>query len=265
MSTPSKASGSAAVLNIRRIKSEGQLRAAVLHNHRAWIEAPAAMPHINSSKSAHNVLLSAAQDPRDVHSLRQARMATMTDTQRKLRKDAVLTVEFIVSLPNGLDFEYVTFFNAAQNWLGQRFGGLENITSAVVHFDEPMPHMHVLIVPVIQGRLCGSDAIGYGRKFTSLLREFHVEVAAAFGLRAHAAAPKGQARKTLAKAVLQELTAKGDAVFASALFSMVKEAIEAQPAKYAALLNVDWDEAPARRGRTMTEIFTSTGRGSQRA
>jgi plasmid stability protein len=129
--------------------------------------------------------------------------------------------------------------------------------------DEAMPHMHVLIVPVIQGRLRGSDAIGYGRHFTSLLRSFHVEVAAAFGLRVYAAANAGRSRKAAAKAVLQHLAENEDPVFDSAAYPVIKEVIEAQPAKFAALLNLNWDDTPARRMRTMTEIFTSPGRGSQ--
>ncbi|WP_368923885.1 plasmid recombination protein, partial [Comamonas aquatica] len=51
------------------------------------------------------------------------------------------------------------YFQAALDWMATEFGSA-NLLSAVVHKDESAQHMHVLIVPLVQGSMQGSDLLG---------------------------------------------------------------------------------------------------------
>lgn len=77
----------------------------------------------------------------------------------KLRVDAVRLIEALVSLPVGIHDDECTYFQAALDWMATEFGSA-NLLSAVVHKDESAQHMHVLIVPLVHGRMQGSDLLG---------------------------------------------------------------------------------------------------------
>lgn len=71
---------------------------------------------------------------------------------KKLRYDASLLVDFVVTSDN--DFfkqlshaQQLQFFNDSLLFLKRRYGK-ENIISAVIHYDESTPHMHVDISPL---------------------------------------------------------------------------------------------------------------------
>lgn len=76
----------------------------------------------------------------------------------KPRKDAVLMCSIIVGSDgkffSGLnDNEREAFFFEATQYFAEHYGR-ENIISAVVHMDETNPHLHLNLIPVINGRLC---------------------------------------------------------------------------------------------------------------
>lgn len=50
--------------------------------------------------------------------------------------------------------EQERFFAESTQFFVERYGE-ENIISAVVHMDESTPHLHLNLIPVIDGRLCG--------------------------------------------------------------------------------------------------------------
>lgn len=98
-----------------------------------------------------------------------------------IRKDANLAVEFILSaspeffynIPNRDEWEKLTmevhkdkitsiqstlneektqkWIELSRDYLKKEFG--ENLISAVVHFDEKTPHIHAVVLPVVNGRL----------------------------------------------------------------------------------------------------------------
>jgi len=51
----------------------------------------------------------------------------------------------------------------------------------VAHFDQPNPHVHVLVSPFANGRLIGSSLIGYKSQISALARSFHTGVGGPFG------------------------------------------------------------------------------------
>jgi len=76
----------------------------------------------------------------------------------RTKKDTVLISTFVITaspeffkdLPPELVREY---FKMCYNFFAERYGE-ENIVSAIVHMDETTPHMHLNLIPILDGRLC---------------------------------------------------------------------------------------------------------------
>lgn len=83
-------------------------------------------------------------------------------TKRKIRKDAVLCNQWIITSDKGFfdrigEAEERRFFQESFQWFADRYGR-ENIPFAVVHRDETTPHMHLGVIPITRdGRLSSKD------------------------------------------------------------------------------------------------------------
>lgn len=113
-----------------------------------------------------------------------ARLATLS-LKRKVRSDAVFMNSFVIgsdgkffnTLP---PWHHREFFEDCVRFFADRFGA-ENIISAVVHMDETTPHLHLNLVPIINGKLCSKDI--YDKAKLSILQtEFWQSVGKKYGL-----------------------------------------------------------------------------------
>jgi len=69
--------------------------------------------------------------------------------------------------------EQNAFFTKALRFIQSRFGGSENVLTAVIHRDESTPHMQVLIAPVdANGRFSASKMVGNRTQLSQLQDEF---------------------------------------------------------------------------------------------
>lgn len=78
-------------------------------------------------------------------------------SKRAVRKDAVLVDEWIITsdkefFEDLFDFTRKEFFETTLNYFEERCGK-QNIAYAMVHFDETTPHMHLGVVPMVEGKL----------------------------------------------------------------------------------------------------------------
>lgn len=83
------------------------------------------------------------------------------ESNKSIRKDAVLVNEFIVTSDKGFfnnlsDVDQRLFFKTATDWFQERYGS-QNIVFATVHNDESTPHMHLGVVPMRDGKLQGKN------------------------------------------------------------------------------------------------------------
>jgi hypothetical protein len=102
---------------------------------------------------------------------------------KKIRKDAVLVTEFLVTSdkpffdklsPN----EQKRYFETTKDFLAKRYGE-QNLIYATVHNDEKTPHMHVGIVPVTEdGRLSAKEVVGNRMQLVKLQDDFNAHVKA---------------------------------------------------------------------------------------
>jgi hypothetical protein len=248
----------AAFFRLKKLKGGGILLAAARHNRRTIQAELGADSHINPARSHLNETLFGPPSPDAV--AQQAKDAMQAAGVGKLRKDAVVGLEAVFSLPVGHAIDRRQYFAQCVEWTGVQFGGAANILSADIHHDEAQPHVHVLLVPLVNGRMVGSDMVGNRQTLLTLQSKFFDEVARPFGLTKPPARLMGTAKTEAAARVIAAMKASNDPAIKSAAWAVIRAAIECDPAPFTAVLGVVL--APkAKRLRSSTAIFTSTGKG----
>lgn len=95
------------------------------------------------------------------------------------------------------------FFQDCLKFHNERFG---HIISAVVHYDETTPHMHIISVPLTEdGRLSARDVIGNKAKMSKTQDQFFEQVGKSYGLERGIIHMDGQEKKTHISAQEHEL------------------------------------------------------------
>lgn len=244
---------------MKKLKGPGKILGASRHNKRAIQAEQGAVQNIDPARSALNIPLHGPDTPSDVAQLARSLMAAVGITSHKV--NAVLGLELIFSLPASSAISFERYFGDCLQWTAANFGGLENVLSADVHLDESAPHMHVLILPLVGGRMNGSAMFGNRQRLLHLHTDFHGSVAALYGLARAPARLQGQAKEKTAQAVIQHLRTGKDAALSSVVWPVVRDAIDRDPVPFAETLGIGV-ATPERKLRTMAQIFTGKGEGS---
>jgi hypothetical protein len=251
----------AAFLRLKKLTAGGIITKAARHNRRAIQAELGATGSIDPARSYLNETLCGPPTADGVAALATELMNAAG--VGKLRKNAVLAVEILFSLPADHHLDEGAYFRDCVAWAASHFGGASNILSADIHRDEAAPHCHVLLLPLIDGRMVGSDMMGGKRKLLDTQQRFHQAVAARYGLKKAPHRLTGAAKALAVSAVLDKLRNGDDGALRSKLWPQLRENIEADPGPYMLALEIAV-ERPAKRLRTMTQIFTSPGRGKAR-
>lgn len=133
----------------------GNLGGAYKHNERVF--ETHSNKDIDSSKSHLNYELTDRDQSLSYEKQIKDYVNTNKVSNRAIRKDAVLCDEWIITSDKQF-FESLTpeqtraFFETAKNYFAENYGE-ENIAYASVHLDEKTPHMHMGVVPMIDGKL----------------------------------------------------------------------------------------------------------------
>ncbi|MBH9577766.1 plasmid recombination protein [Inhella proteolytica] len=247
----------AAFLRFKKLRGSGKLACAARHNRRTIQAEVGASGSIDPRRSHLNETLIGPAHANDVAAL--AEHHQMTAGISKLRKDAVRAIEAVFSLPQNHTISDKDYFLACTEWAADRFGGHQNILSSDIHRDEAAPHCHVLILPLVKGRMIGSDLVGNKAALQAHFESFFNVVCRRFGL---TKAPRlsGPARQTAAAYLLAHIKRIEDAVLRSSLWPTIREVLERDPGPHLASLGLE-PPAPPKRLRTMAQIFTSKGKG----
>lgn len=97
------------------------------------------------------------------------------------RKDFVRWLEVVISIPSGMGIDELAFFNETVAW-AEEFRDFEvPILSAIIHNDEEKPHVHLLMLPLFQGRMIGSS-IAKPNKYWVRHEDFNAKVGRRYGL-----------------------------------------------------------------------------------
>jgi hypothetical protein len=167
-------------LRIKKLTGKGIVEVAARHNHREILAEIGATPggRIDPARVRLNRILCGHRTAADVASQAQTMMSEAGI--KATRKDAVKALEIIFSLPCQSSIDHDQFFNDSVQWAGQYFGA--PVISAIVHNDEATPHCHVLMLPLVNGRMVGSDLMGGRAKLQALQAAFHAQVGQRHGL-----------------------------------------------------------------------------------
>lgn len=194
-------------------------------------------PHIDLRRSELNRVLRGPDDAEGVVSL--SRKLMLDAGVDKLRKDAVRMVEVLFSLPDSSSIDPHAYFEQAVLWAETYFN--VPILSAVIHLDEGAPHCHVLLLPLVDGCMLGSDLVGGPSKFRAMQTAFHDAVGSQHGLtrkapqRRHSAACRRQTADSVLDALQANPARLNDPEVRAALVAL----IGADPERLAQALNVD--------------------------
>lgn len=249
----------AAFMRLDKLTGPGIWSKAARHNRRTIQAELGASGHIDATRSHLNISLMGPPTPEEVAKLAKAKMTEAGIT--KERKNGVLGVELVFSLPTTHQLDVIEYFTACAHWAGAAFGGLDNIISVDIHRDEAQDHAHVLLVPLIDGRLRGSDAVGGKRNLSELQAKFYKDVASGFGFSKPRSKLSGHHKAQIIRQVLDKL--RNDPAAKSAAWAVIRENIERDPMHYALALGINTD-TPAKPAKTMEQIFTSTGKGRKK-
>ena len=138
----------------------------------------------------------------------------------KLRKDHAQAVELLFSLPPDTTIDTGEYFRQCLAWASGRFGE-SNILSACIHRDEAAPHCHILILPLVDGRMCGSSLLKT-TALKELRKSFSKEVARGFGLKEPEVRMSGAEHGIAVRMVLEKLESSQDALLQSYLVGPAK-------------------------------------------
>jgi hypothetical protein len=156
------------------------IRVAAMHNLRELVAEFGARADsgIDPARMALNYQLRGPATAAGVADLALALLANAG--VQKLRKDACMALEVVFSLPPGSAVDQRKFFAAAVAWADAFFN--VPILSAAVHLDEAAPHCHVLLLPLVGGRMKGGALAGGPTRIKMMLSDFQQQVGQRFGL-----------------------------------------------------------------------------------
>ncbi len=250
-----------AILMIEKLNGPAFPLRAARHNRRTIQAELGAGGHIDHTRTPLNRTLAGPDTPEEV--AKQAKELMRAAGVTKLRKDAVTALEAIFSIPERLVIDRDAYFARCLEWAADEFGGMGNILSADVHNDEAQPHLHVLVLPLREGRMNGSDMMGNRQTIDSRQKRFYKEVAGPFGFQKPLPRLTGAARADAVARVLGALNARNDPAFRSAGWQVIRTSIEKDPAPWMELLGLQVQER-TKRLRSSTDIFISPGKGPKK-
>lgn len=216
------------VLRFGRIKSRRQLFDAFKHNYREFINLDS---NIDALKTPLN--LSLVEGSTSAESMAKFEKILQESGIKKLRRNAVLAVEVLISIQPNLDEDKLhDFFCECGEWVISYFR--VPYISMNIHLDESNPHIHVILVPIlVQGKLNGNKMIGDIKKIRLAQKSLYETVGKRFGL-SNWGSDK-QNKKELTNKILEGL--KNDIVLKSVKWPAILKAIKKNPQNFSELLS----------------------------
>lgn len=92
----------------------------------------------------------------------------------KVRKDAVRAIEVLTTFNSSdveKDFDLEEWKRQNVKWLQETFGK-DNVVSAVCHLDENSPHIHAIVIPMVNDRLNAKHFLGSRKQLIELQNSY---------------------------------------------------------------------------------------------
>jgi hypothetical protein len=247
---------------MQTLSGNGKLLVAARHNKRVIQKELGAAGHIDATKMHLNYALLGDATPEAVAAKAKSILQSLGIT--KLRKNAVSAIEIVCSLPTHAQIDHRAYFTDCQAWAAAQFGA-DNLLTVDVHLDEAAPHCHILLLPLLDGRMQGSDMMGNRQTLQGRQTSFYEQVSKRYGLlKPQSKQLSPEAKQKAIGVVLAHLRATNDAALKSAAWALVRDLIGHEPMRWAECLGVEVESSSKpKQARTMAQIFTSKGKEAQ--
>lgn len=246
------------LLRIKKLSAKHKLNIASKHNLREIQKELGADRHINPNLTHLNLLLRGPSTAIEI--VDKAEQLIKEAGITRMRKDAVWAVEYIISLSPITKINSLSYFEDSATWI-ENYTGCP-ILSATVHLDEAAPHMHILLLPLIDGKMNGGRLVGYKTQLASLQKEFYREVSKRYGL-AEASTLTGHQKGIVATNILRILKEDPYRICNPDVQNELKRLIKGSPYILKDVLQIPDPEVSIIK-KTFTGIMTSKGKGSSR-
>jgi len=242
-------------LKIKKLTGSNIIAIASRHNLREIQAELGADSHINPLRTSLNVVLRGACAAVDVAA---DALKLMQDADvLPLRKNAVVALEIVVSLPPDSGIDERGFFTKSVGWAAQGFE--TPILSAIIHNDEAAPHCHIIMLPLFDGRMIGHRLMGNRQRLQAMQADFHAKVGQAYGLakptpvKRHSASARLNAADRVVRSLQKNPKKLDDPAIRDALRDYLAETM---PVNLLALLNLELPEPAAPKKQTFAGIMT---------
>lgn len=237
-----------------KIKSFNLLK-ALRHNLREYEEELQEGRGINPHRTQFNKFLRGDGSALDL--FRQFNKLAKEGCNKTMRKDLVIAVEALFTLPSDSGIDEEAYFADSIKWFEQHSGG--QVISAVIHNDEKEPHCHALLLPLINGCMVGSKVMGNKRNLSELKQSHFEEVASKYGIQSRKSLTTTE--KRMAAAMIWEKVKSNPSVLnQSSISNAFIRVLEKNPNELMAHLNIQLDYYPAPK-RSFVSTMISKGKG----
>lgn len=158
-------------ISTEKIKDNGTFTRKMKHNYRLGGHIPNADP-MRSYLNEELIPLKPGTDYIDAYNQRVT--SSKYYKTHAIRKDAVRGIELMMTysgknVPEDFDRERWKKDNI--EWL-QEYFGKENVVSAILHLDETTPHIHAVVIPMVNDRLNARNYLGGRQKLRELQNDY---------------------------------------------------------------------------------------------
>ncbi|MBU3587621.1 plasmid recombination protein [Polynucleobacter sp. 31A-FELB] len=152
------------------------------------------------------------------------------------RKDKGYAIEWIFSVTPGFICDFNHLYMRCLDWLMDKFPYCP-VAHAVIHYDEDVPHIHIIMVPIEGNHLPASKILGFKGCSRERSYDLYEKVGAEFGL-AYSMYLKGAAKKSAAEKAIKELEKLHYREKLGKLWQPFKTAVKSRPEPFLDALGI---------------------------
>jgi hypothetical protein len=214
------------------------LKLAEAHNLRRIYAEFRTFNHIDEFETPNNIeLISLGEQSLEERVFQEIFKAGIDmTTKHNKRHDKGYALETVFTPSSGWEGDSASLFRDCCEWQAKFYQGCP-IVHAVIHYDEGTPHLHTVMVPIVGDRLPASEVRGFKAATTERNRDLFNKVAHKYGFTSSEYL-KGAIKKKAAQKVIDKCLQINPEEFRSALWSPIKQAIEARPEPFMSELDI---------------------------
>lgn len=166
------------ILRFDKVKTSSALSSKYRHNYRQE-----EVPNSDRTKQGLNRELVPLKHSNYVAAVNDRIASSPSYLSRKPRRDAVRALELMLTFNGSTEvgrFNQRAWEQKNVEWIEKEFGK-ENVVSVMCHYDESTPHIHAIVVPMVNDRLSAKTLIGSPAK-CSAMQTRYAKAMSEFGL-----------------------------------------------------------------------------------